>query len=150
MVGLATNTFDIEHPKYTAAKYERSVDAIAPYVPGAIQVKSRCRSGHEGASPPTVKMMPVFPVDPNNQEALQIWKEELHERRTQSTQIEAESNKRAYALVMGTVLPYLISKIRGSTNYGTMNASTGRSGVVVTGPRILLRLWGRTAEHLDP
>jgi acyl carrier protein len=31
MAGLTEDTFDIGHPKY-AAKYERSVDAIARYV----------------------------------------------------------------------------------------------------------------------
>ena len=66
--------------------------------------------------------MPVFPTDPNDQEALQIWNEELCEKRTQSVQIE-ESKKRAYALVMGQCSPDLVSKIRGSTTYGTVNGS---------------------------
>ena len=57
---------------------------------------------------PTVTM-PTFPADPNDQEALQIWKEELREKRTQSLQIE-ESKKRAYALVMGQCSHNLISK----------------------------------------
>ncbi len=66
--------------------------------------------------------MPTFPSDANNQEALQIWKEELREKRTQSLQIE-ESKKRAYALVMGQCSPELVSKIRGSSTYSAVNGS---------------------------
>ena len=66
--------------------------------------------------------MPVFPSDPNDQEALQIWKEELREKQTQSVQIE-ESKKRAYALVMGQCSPEPVSKIQGSTTYATVNRS---------------------------
>ncbi len=120
VVGLATHTFDIGHPKY-AAKYERSVDAIARYVQEQYKSGADIALAMRELVAPTVTM-PVFPADPNNQEALQIWKEELRERRTQSMQIE-ESKKRAYALVMGQCSPDLVSKIRVSTTYGTVNAS---------------------------
>jgi hypothetical protein len=70
---------------------------------------------------PTVTM-PTYPADPNDQEAIQIWKEELREKRTQSLQIE-ESKKRAYALVMGQCSPDLVSKIRGASTYASVNAS---------------------------
>ena len=120
VVGLAAHTFDIGHPKY-AAKYERSVDAIARYVQEQYKSGAEVALAMRELVAPTVTM-PVFLADPNDQEALQIWKEELREKRTQSVQIE-ESKKRAYALVMGQCSPELVSKIRGSTTYGTVNGS---------------------------
>jgi hypothetical protein len=60
---------------------------------------------------PTVTM-PTYPADPNVQEAIQIWKEELCKKRTQNLQIE-ESKKRVYSLVMGQCSLDLVSKIRG-------------------------------------
>ena len=70
MSGLTDDTFDIGHSKY-AAKYERSVDAIARYV------QEQYKSGADVVAmreliAPTVTM-PTFPADPNNQEALQIY-----------------------------------------------------------------------------
>jgi hypothetical protein len=120
MAGLTEDTFDIGHPKY-AAKYERSVDAIARYVQEQYKSGADVALAMRELIAPTVTM-PTFPADPNDQEALQIWKEELREKRTQSLQIE-ESKKRAYALVMGQCSHDLISKIRGSSTYSTVNAS---------------------------
>ena len=120
VVGLTTHTFNIGHPKY-AAQYERSVDAIARYVQEQYKSGADVALAMRELVAPSVTM-PVFPADPNDQEALQIWKEELREKRTQSVQIE-ESKKRAYALVMGQCSPDLVSKIRGSGTYATVNAS---------------------------
>mgnify|MGYP006166379963 FL=1 len=120
VVGLTTHTFNIGHPKY-AAQYERSVDAIARYVQEQYKSGADVALAMRELVAPSVTM-PVFPADPNDQEALQIWKEELREKRTQSVQIE-ESKKRAYALVMGQCSPDLVSKIRGSGTYTTVNAS---------------------------
>ena len=75
VVGLTTHTFDIGHPKY-AAQYERSVDAIARYVQEQYKSGAEVALAMRELVAPTVTM-PVFPTDPNNQEALQIWKEEL-------------------------------------------------------------------------
>ncbi len=72
VVGLTTHTFDIGHPKY-AAKYERSVDAIARYVQEQYKSVAEVALAMRELVAPTVKM-PVFPTDPNDQEALQIWK----------------------------------------------------------------------------
>ena len=120
VVGLITHTFNIGHPKY-AAQYERSVDTIARYAQEQYKSGADVTLAMRELVAPSV-IMPVFPTDPNNQEALQIWKEELCEKRTQSVQIE-ESKKRAYALVMGQCSPDLVSKIRGSGTYATVNAS---------------------------
>ena len=112
VVGLEENTFDIGHPKY-AAKYERSVDAIARHVQQDYKSGADVALGMRELVAPRV-IMPTFPADPTDQEAIQSWKEELREKRTQSLQIE-ESKKRAYALVMGQCSPDLVSKICGAT-----------------------------------
>jgi hypothetical protein len=91
MAGLEEDTFDIGHPKY-AAKYERSVDAIARHV------QQEYKAGADVELTVPTATMPTFPPDPSDQEAIQIWKEELREKRTLSLHIE-ESKKRAYALV---------------------------------------------------
>ena len=78
VVGLAAHTFDIGHPKY-AAKYERSVDAIARYVQEQYKSGAEVALSMRELVAPTVTM-PVFLADPNDQEALQIWKEELREK----------------------------------------------------------------------
>ena len=119
-VGLEEDTFDIGHPKY-AAKYERSVDAIARHVQTDYKSGADVALAMRELVAPTVTM-PTYPADPNDQEAIQIWKEELREKRTQSLQIE-ESKKRAYALVMGQCSPDLVSKIRGASTYASVNAS---------------------------
>jgi hypothetical protein len=120
MSGLTEDTFDIGHSKY-AAKYERSVDAIARYVQEQYKSGADVALAMQELIAPIVTM-PTFPADPSNQEALQIWKEELREKRTQSLQIE-ESKKRAYALVIGQCSPELVSKIRGSSTYSAVNGS---------------------------
>ena len=119
-VGLEEDTFDIGHPKY-AAKYERSVDAISRHVQKEYKSGADVALAMRELIAPTVTM-PTYPADPNNQEAIQIWKEELREKRTQSLQID-ESKKRAYALVMGQCSPDLVSKIRGASTYANVNAS---------------------------
>jgi hypothetical protein len=119
-VGLEDDTFDIGHPKYTA-KYKRSVDAITRHVQQDYKSGADVALAMRELVAPTVTM-PTYPADPNDQEAIQIWKEELHEKRTQSLQIE-ESKKRAYALVMGQCSPDLVSKIRGALTYMNVNAS---------------------------
>jgi hypothetical protein len=120
MGGLTKDTFDVGHLKY-AAKYERSVDAIARHVQEQYKSGADVALAMRELVAPTVTM-PTFTADPNNQEALQIWKEELREKRTQSLQIE-ESKKRAYALVMGQCSPELVIKIRGSSTYSSVNGS---------------------------
>jgi len=120
VVGLTTHTFNVGHPKYEA-QFERSVDTIARYVQEQYKSGADVALAMRELVAPSVTM-PVFPADPNDQEALQIWKEELREKCTQSVQIE-ESKKRAYALVMGQCSPDLVSKIRGSGTYATVNAS---------------------------
>ena len=120
MAGLEEDTFDIGHPKY-AAKYERSVDAIARHVQQEYKAGADVALAMRELTVPTVTM-PTFPTDPNDQEAIQIWKEELREKRTLSLHIE-ESKKRAYALVMGQCSPDLVGKIRGGTTYTTVNGS---------------------------
>jgi hypothetical protein len=120
MVGLEEDTFDIGHPKY-AAKYERSVDAIARYMQHENKSGAKVAWGMRELVTPTVTM-PTYPSDPNDQEKIQIWKEELHEKRTQMIQID-ESIKRAYALAMGQCSPALVSKIRGATSYVTVNGT---------------------------
>ena len=120
MVGLEEHTFDIGHPKY-AVKYERSVDAIARHVQQEYKSGADVALAMRELVAPTVTM-PTYPADPNDQEAIQIWKEELREKRTQSLQIE-ESKKRAYALVMGQCSPNLVSKIRGGSTYVNANSS---------------------------
>jgi hypothetical protein len=120
MVGLEDDTFDIGHPKY-AAKYEKSVDAIARYVQQEYRSGAEVARGMRDLVAPTVTM-PTYPADPNDQEKIQIWKEELREKWTQVIQIE-ESTKRANALVMGQCSPALVSKIRGATSYATVNGA---------------------------
>ena len=80
MVGLTTHTFNVRHPKY-AVQYERSVDAIARYVQEQYKSGADVTLAMRELVAPSVTM-PVFPADPNDQEALQIWKEELREKRT--------------------------------------------------------------------
>ena len=120
MVGLEEDTFDIGHPKY-AAKYERSVDAIARYVQQEYRLGTEVARGMRELVTPTVTM-PVYPSDPNDQEKIQIWKEELQEKRTQVIQID-KSTKRAYTLVMGQCSPAMVSKIRGANSYAIVNAA---------------------------
>ena len=120
LVRLEEDTFDIGHPKY-AAKYERSVDAIARHVQKDYKSGADVALAMRELVAPTATM-PTFPADPNDQEAIQIWKEELCEKQTQNLHIE-ESKKRAYALVMGQCPPDLVSKIRGASTYATVNAS---------------------------
>jgi hypothetical protein len=120
MVGLEEDTFDIGHPKY-AAKYDKSVDAIARYVQQEYRSGAEVARGMRELITPTVTM-PTYPSDPNNQEKIQIWKEALREKRTQLIQIE-ESTKRAYALVMWQCSPALVSKIRGAMTYMNVNGS---------------------------
>ena len=120
LVRLEEDTFDIGHPKY-AAKYERSVNAIARHVQKDYKSGADVALAMRELVAPTATM-PTFPADPNDQEAIQIWKEELCEKQTQNLHIE-ESKKRAYALVMGQCPPDLVSKIRGASTYATVNAS---------------------------
>jgi hypothetical protein len=105
--------YDIGHPKY-AAKYERSVDAIARYVQQEDRSGAEVARGMQELVTPTVTM-PTYPSDPNDQEKIQIWKEELHEKWTQMIQID-ESTKRAYALVMGQCSPALEARHVGPTH----------------------------------
>jgi hypothetical protein len=120
MVGLEEDTFDIGHPKY-AAKYEKSVDAIARYIQQEYRSGANVARAMRELVTPTATM-PTYPADPNDQEKIQIWKEELREKLTQLIQIE-ESTKRASALVMGQCSPALVSKIRGANSYTTVNGT---------------------------
>ncbi len=67
VVGLTTHMFNIGHPKYAA----RSVDAIARYVQEQYKSGANIALAMRELVAPSVTM-PVFPSDPNDQEALQI------------------------------------------------------------------------------
>ena len=69
-VGLKEDTFNIGHPKY-AAKYERSVNAIARHVQKDYKSGANVALTMRELVAPTVTM-PTYLADPNNQEAIQI------------------------------------------------------------------------------
>ena len=119
VLGLESHTFDIGNAKY-AAKYKKTVDAIANYIQREYKGGADIAKAIKELSLPTLQV-PGYPkakagetaVDPGD---VYIWQQDVAAVKKQIVQLE-ENKKRAYALVIGQCSPDLDSKLQGSTAF---------------------------------
>ena len=117
VLGLESHTFDIGNAKY-AAKYKKTVDAIANYIQREYKGGADIAKAIKELSLPTPQV-PGYPkakagetvVDPGD---VYIWQQDVAAVKKQIVQLE-ENKKRAYALVIEQCSPDLDSKLRSSS-----------------------------------
>jgi hypothetical protein len=99
VVGLESHTFDIGNAKY-AAKYQKSVDAIANHIQkeykGGPEIAKAIRDLHL----PTITIPPYPATNPVNPGEVFLWQQDVTEAKKRKALLE-ENTKRAYALVLG-------------------------------------------------
>jgi hypothetical protein len=119
VVGLKSHTFNIGNAKY-AAKYKKTVDAIANYIQREYNGGADIEKAIKELSLPILQV-PGYPkakaeetvVDPGD---VYIWQQDVAVVKKQIVQLE-KNKKRAYALVIGQCLPNLDSKLQGSAAF---------------------------------
>jgi hypothetical protein len=119
MLGLESHTFYIGNAKYVA-KYKKTVDVIANYIQREYKGGADIAKAIKELILLTLQV-PGYPqekagettVDPGD---VYIWQQDVVAVKKQIIQLK-ENKKRAYALVIGQCLPYLDSKLQGSTAF---------------------------------
>jgi hypothetical protein len=119
VLGLESHTFDIGNAKY-AAKYKKTVDAIANYIQREYKGGANIAKAIKELSLPTLQV-PGYPkakagetaVDPGD---AYIWQQDIAAVKKQIIQLE-EKKKRVYVLVIGQCSPDLDSKLQGSAAF---------------------------------
>jgi hypothetical protein len=119
VLGLESHTFGIGNTKY-AAKYKKTVDAIANYIQREYKGGADIAKAIRALSLPTLQV-PGYPkakagetaVDPRD---VYIWQQYVAAVKKQIVQLE-ENKKRAYELVIGQCSPDLDIKLQGSTEF---------------------------------
>ncbi len=126
VVGLESHTFDIGNAKY-AAKYQKSVDAIANHIQKEYKGGTEIAKAIRDMSLPTITI-PAYPtvtgaaaVDPGD---VFLWQQDVTEAKKRKALLE-ENTKRAYALVLGQCWTELDSKIKGSHAYPQADQNQG-------------------------
>ena len=123
VLGLESHTFDIGNAKY-AAKYKKTVDAVAKYIQKEYKGGSDVAKAIRELSLPTLDL-PDYPAGtdggPPDAGTVYLWQQDVTAAKKQILQLE-ENKKRAYALVIGQCSPDLESKLRGSTAYEKADA----------------------------
>jgi hypothetical protein len=116
VLGLESHTFDIGNVKY-AAKYKKTVDAIANYIQREYKGGADIAKVIKELSLPTLQVS-GYPkakagetvVDPGD---VYIWQQDVTAVKKQIIQLK-ENKKCAYALVIGQCSPNLDSNLQGS------------------------------------
>jgi len=124
VVGLETHTFDIGNAKY-AAKYQKSVDAIANHIQKEYKGGPEIAKAIRDLSLPTI-VIPTYPTpatagDPIDPGEVFLWQQDVTEAKKRKALLE-ENKKRAYALVLGQCSTDLESKIKGTDAYTRADA----------------------------
>ncbi len=119
VVGLETHTFDIGNAKY-AAKYQKSVDAIANHIQKEYKGGPEIAKAIRDMSLPKVAI-PAYPTpsasgSPIDPGVVFLWQQDVTEAKKRKALLK-ENKKRTYALVLGQCSPDLESKTKGADAY---------------------------------
>ena len=119
VLGLESHTFDIGNAKY-AAKYKKTVDAIANYIQREYKGGANIAKAIKELSLPTLQV-PGYPKAKAGETVVNIrevyiWQQDVAVVKKQIVQHE-ENKKHAYTLVIGQCSPDLDSKLQGSAAF---------------------------------